>query len=90
MIKISLHGDLGADQVDVLRRNLQSSLNQPRPQLQLDLCGVTSLHLGVINVLVAARDHARTQLGDLFVIVGEDTAAQHMLAQVGIVASVRP
>ena len=90
MNEIQLFGELGPDQVDSLSEKLGWLLEQPRPQLELDLCNVTSLHLGIVNVLIGARNEAQARLGDLRVVVGSGSETHYTLARVGIVATLRP
>lgn len=90
MNEISLHGELGPDWAEPLRKKLDWLLRQPRPHVEVDLGEVTALHLSIVNVLVAGRNEARARLGDLHVVVSDDSEAHYLLAQVGIVGMMRP
>ena len=88
--RIKFHGELGPAQADPLRAALEPLLSAPRPHVEVDLVGVTSLHLGIVNVLVAARETARERGGDINVTVAANSHAQHVLARVAIVGTIRP
>ncbi len=88
--EVALHGEVGPAHVEPLRAKLDRILAQSRPQVEIDLSEVTTMHLGVVNVLIAARDEARARLGDLAVIVRSESDAQRTLARVGIVGTMRP
>ncbi len=90
MNEIALQGELGPEWVEPLRKKLEWMLRQPRPQVAVDLGDVTTIHMSIVNVLVAGRSEARARLGDLHVIVSDDTEAHHLLRQVGILGLMRP
>jgi len=90
MNPVALSGDIGPDRVDPLRTALADRLSTPRPQVEIDLSETTSLHLGIVNVLIAARAEARSRRGDIRVVVSANSEAQQMLARVGIVGTLRP
>ena len=48
------------------------------------------MHLGVVNVLVNARNTARSRFGDITVVVDANGQAQGLLATVGIIGTMRP
>lgn len=88
--RCTLDGDLGPDRLDALAKTFDEMLSQPRPRFEIDLVGVGSLHLGVVNLLVSVRDQARAQLGDVAVIAAPGSQAHLALAQVGILGVMRP
>ena len=88
--KVALSGDLGPQEAHSLRQELAGMLEQPRPKIEIDLVDVASIHLGVVNVVVAAQGQARSNLGDVIVIARPGTPAQQLFLQVGIVPVMRP
>ena len=87
---ITLSGVVGPDRLDSIERALNELLNTRRPQVEVRLINVDSLHLGVVNALVKARNRARSQFGDITVVVDTNGQAQGVLATVGIVGTMRP
>lgn len=88
--QLKLSGDLGPDRLDAIRATLIEMLSHDRPQIELNLVDVGSLHLGVANLLVAVRDQAAARLGGLDVIVAPNSEADRVLSMVGIVRTIRP
>ena len=87
---ITLSGVIGPDRLGSIERTLTELLNTPRPQVEVRLIDVDSIHLGVVNVLVNARNTARSRFGDINVVVDAGSQAQGLLAAVGIVGTMRP
>ncbi len=87
---ITLSGVVGPDRLDSIETTLNELLDMSRPQVEVRLINVDSMHLGVVNVLVKARNTARSQLGDITVVVDANSHAQGLLATVGIVGTMRP
>lgn len=90
MNEISLRGDIGPDYLDTLGSQLDAVLRDQRPLIEIDLTEVTDMHLSIVNTLVKARRRAQDLLGDISVVVGSDSTVQHLMAQVGIVGTIRP
>ena len=88
--QVILSGNLGPEHASAVSSELDNALEQSRPLVELDLVNVESMHLGVVNVLIAARDKARAKFGDITVIVGVDSPVHALLSQVGIVGTMRP
>ena len=87
---ITLSGIVGPDRLGAIDSALAELLNKPRPQVEIRLINVDSLHLGVVNVLVRARQLSRFQRGDINVVVDANSQAQKLLKSVGIVGTMRP
>lgn len=87
---ITLSGVVGPDRLSVIEAALDEALNTSRPQVEVRLTNVDSVHLGVVNVLVKARNIARSRRGDITVIVDAGSQPQSLLATVGIVTTMRP
>ena len=87
---ITLSGVIGPDRLGSIERALTELLNTPRPQVEVRLIDVDSMHLGVVNVLVNARNTARSRFGDITVVVDANGQAQGLLATVGIIGTMRP
>ena len=89
-VRMALSGDVGPQEGAVLRQELAGMLANLRPRLEIDLVDVTSLHLGVVNVIMAAQAQARSNLGDLTIIVRQGSVAQKLFSRVGIAPVMRP
>lgn len=87
---ITLSGDVGPDRLRSIESSLIALLTKPRPQVDVRFVDVGSVHLGVVNVLVKARNVARSRRGDINVIVEADSQVQSLLTAVGIVGTMRP
>lgn len=90
MSELSLDGDLGTDRLESLRETFDSMLSQQRPRLEIDLTQVSSIHVGIVNLLLSVRNQARAQLGDINVIVEQGSDVHLTLSQVGILGVMRP
>jgi len=87
---VTLTGRLGPDCLVAIEQELDELLCEARPRVELRLIDVDSLHLGVANVIVKARQRAQERGGDIDVIVDANSPAQHVLRSVGIVRTMRP
>lgn len=87
---LTLSGVVGPDRLESIDDALAELLNAPRPQVEVRLIDVDSIHLGMVNVLVKARALARSRSGDINVVVDANSQAQHVLATVGIIRTMRP
>ena len=87
---LTLTGALGPARIDAVEAEIEALLAGPRPQLQVRLVDVDSIHLCMVNVLVKARANAREKFGDLTVTVDRDSDAERLLAKVGLVGTLRP
>ena len=85
-----IRDSIGPDRLGSIERTLTELLNTPRPQVEVRLIDVDSMHLGVVNVLVNARNTARSRFGDINVVVDANGQAQGLLAAVGIIGTMRP
>ncbi len=87
---ITLSGVLGPDRLMAIEQTLTEILDRPRPQVEVRLVDVDSMHLGVVNVLVKHRHVARSRFGDISIVVDANSQAQELLARVGIIGTMRP
>lgn len=87
---ITFSGVVGPDRLGAIELALTHLLDKPRPQVEVRFINVDFMHLGVVNVLVKARNIARSRRGDINVVVDADSQAQDLMATVGIVGTMRP
>lgn len=90
MNELNLTGNLGPHRVDEIRSEINLYLDEERPQLRICLSNVETFHLGIANVLVAARSQARSRCGDIDIVVDRNSDSQRLLGLVGIVGTITP
>ncbi len=90
MREVKFAGDLGPGRVDEVRNTIAQNLEVERPQLRICLSDVGEFHLGIANVLVAARKQASERCGDINIVVARQSDCQRLLAMIGIVGAMTP
>lgn len=90
MATLTLQGAVGPDRSFCLDDRLAPLTMQVRPQVTVDLAGVTELHPAVVSVLIRHQQRAARLGGDLGVIAPADESARHTFDQIGLCRLRRP